>query len=441
MDFNQRKVKALLNDLQVEKLAYSTNFHVRKPRKLTATNLLMSFFKMMVSGNFSYRIWASHVGLLIGDTVSFQAISKKLDIEDSDFFEQLFYKILSSEINKEVGIQTNQLFAPFNKVLLEDSTCFKLPDALAEHFPGAQLPHGKKASGRVQLRFCLKQNTFGAVHITNYCKNDRTYADNVLQYLQPQDLLIRDLGYWKIATLGQIDAKGAYYLTRIPTSTSLYKASDGQQQLDLVSYLKQQDSKGNKQVDMNVLLGAKAKLPVRLVAFRLPADQAKKRMKMNKANRHKKCKMSDQTKYLLKWNIFVTNVNQQVWAAKYIYSAYNLRWHIETIFKCWKSKFRFEEFFKHCKQANAIKPKIIVLLILIWLALFYQRLYNTYAHKVWNRYKGMLSPLKFADFIKEHFYRTQIETEEWILTWLAYYCTYDKRSDRQNHLEKIIISP
>lgn len=441
MFFNPRKVKALLEDLQVEKLAYSTNFHVRKPRKITATNLMMSFFKMMISGNFSYRIWASHIGLLIGDTVSFQAISKKLDLQKSDFFEQVFYKVLSSKNNKEVGIQTNELFAPFNKVLLEDSTCFKLPDALAEHFPGAQLPHGKKASGRVQLRFYLKQNTFGSVHITHYCKNDRTYADNVLQCLQAQDLLIRDLGYWKIATLEQIDARGAYFLTRIPTSTCLYKASDSQHQMDLVSYLKEQDSKGVRQVDLNVLLGAKAKTPVRLVAFRLPADQAKKRMKMNKANRHKKCTMSDQTKYLLKWNIFVTNVDQQVWSTEHIYSAYNLRWHIETIFKCWKSKFRFGEFFKHCKKENPVKPRIIVMLILIWLALFYQRLYNTYAQKVWNKYEEMLSPLKFADFIKEHFYKTHSETEDWILAWLAYYCTYDKRSDRKNHLEKIILSP
>lgn len=432
--------KTLLDQLQVEKLAFTYGFHQRKPKKITATNLMMSFFYMMMSGNFSYRIWASHIASLINDTVSFQAISKKLDLENCDYFEEVFYKILSSKINQDLGIQTNELFASFNRVLLEDSTCFKLHDKLAEHFPGPTLPHGKKATGRVQLRFHLKQNTMESIHITDYCKNDRTYANNVLDNLQSGDLVIRDLGYWKINTLRQIEANGAYFLSRLPTSINLYRPCDGEQ-LDLVKYLKQQARKGVKQIDLNLEIGEKEKLPIRFVAKKLTDAQAKKRMVMTKANRHKKCKMSERVKYLSKWNLFVTNVDGQEWSSAHIYTVYNLRWHIETIFKCWKSKFRFGEFFKHCKKENPVKPRIIVMLILIWLALFYQRLYNTYASKVWSIHKELLSPIKFADFLKEHFYQIQMEPEDKILSWITYYCTYDKRSDRKNHLEKIIFSP
>lgn len=440
MDFHTRKIKTLLDQLQVEKLAFTSGFYQRKPKKITATNLMISFFKMMMSGYFSYRIWASHIAPLINDTVSFQAISKKLDIEDCDYFEEVFYKILSSKTNQYLGIQTNELFTPFNRVLLEDSTCFKLHDDLAEHFPGPTLPHGKKATGRVQLRFLLKQNTMESIHITDYCKNDRTYANDVVGNLQSGDLVIRDLGYWKINTLRQIEANGAYFLSRIPTSINLYRPCDGEQ-LDLVKYLKQQACKGIKQIDLNLEIGEKEKLPIRFVAKKLTKAQAKKRRAMTKANRHKKNKMSNRVKYLSNWNLFVTNVDDKTWSSEQIYAVYNLRWHIETIFKCWKSKFRFGDFFKHCKKEKPVKPRIIVMLILIWLALFYQRLYNTYAPKVWRQYKKLLSPLKFADYLKEHFHRIQIEPEDKTLSWLAYYCSYDKRSDRKNHLEKIIFSP
>lgn len=440
MILNCRKIKVLLDKLQIEGLALTSGFYQRKPRKITATDLMLSFFKMTITGNFSYRIWASHIASLIDDTVSFQAISKKLDIDNSNFFEEVFYKILSSKMNQDIGIQTNELFDPFNRVLLEDSTCFKLQDELAEHFPGPTLPHGRKATGRVQLRFQLKHNTIESAHVTDYCKHDKTYANNVVDSLQPDDLVIRDLGYWRIDTFRQIEANNGYFLTRIPTSINLYKPCDDQQ-LDLVKYLKQQAQKGVRQIDINLEIGRKEKLPIRFVANKLTADQAKKRMAMNKANRHKKNKMSDQAKYLTKWNLFVTNVDDQVWSSDEIYAVYNLRWHIETIFKCWKSKFKFAEFFKHCKKENPVKPRIIVMLILIWLALFYQRLYNTYASKVWRIHKKLLSPLKFADFLKEHFHQIQVKSEDHILAWLAYYCTYDKRSDRKNHLEKIIFSP
>lgn len=440
MNFNSRKIKTLFDQLQIEKLAFTCGFYQRKPKKITATNLMMSFFYMVISGNFSYRMWASHIASLINDTVSFQAISKKLDLENCDYFEEVFYKILSSKINQDIGLQTNELFASFNRVLLEDSTCFKLIDKLADHYPGATLPHGKKATGRVQLRFQLKQNTMESIHITDYCKNDRTYADNIVANLQFGDLVIRDLGYWKINTLRQIEANGAYFLSRIPTSINFYRPGDGKQ-VDLVKYLKQQACKGVKKIDLILEIGGKEKLPIRFVAIKLTKAQAKKRRAMTKANRHKKCKMSDRVKYLSNWNLFVTNVDDKTWSSEHIYAVYNLRWHIETIFKCWKSKFRFEDFFKHCKKEKPVKPRIIVMLILIWLALFYQRLYNTYAPKVWRKYKELLSPLKFADYLKEHFHQIQMEPEDKILSWLAYYCTYDKRSDRKNHLEKIIFSP
>lgn len=437
MDLNYRKIKAILDELQVENVAFESGFQIRKPKKLSANELMTSFFKMVISGNFSYRLWASHLANQIGDTVSFQAISKKLDQDNTDFFERVLLKAMSYQANDRLGIQTNDLFAPFHRVLIEDSTCFKLPKSLAEHFPGPKLPHGRKAMGRVQARFQLKSNTLESISITDFCKNDRTYANNVVGNLQTGDLVIRDLGYWRIKTLREIKSAGAYFLSRIPTSINVYQSNDCEK-LDLVKFLKQKASKGCKQVDLDLRIGRKEKMPIRFIALKLTKEQAKRRMEMTKANRHKKCKMSEQAKYLSKWNLFVTNIDRQTWSPKCIYAAYNLRWHIEMMFKCWKSNFRFEQFFKHCKKQNPVKPRIIVMLLLVWLALFYQRLYNTYASKVWENSKELLSPMKFGGFLKEHFRFIEQGSEEYILQRLTYYCTYDKRKDRKNHLEKIL---
>jgi hypothetical protein len=261
------------------------------------------------------------------------------------------------------------------------------------------------------------------------------FADDILNTMQKDDLVIRDLGYWAIPVFSKIMALGGYFLSRLNLSVNVL-STETQKVIDLVKFLKKKERQGITHVDMTVLLSQKYCLPVRLVAIKLTPDQAQKRRRMSKAQRHKNCPITDKAFYLMSWNLFITNVKEDIWDVPSVYHAYTLRWHIEMIFKCWKSKFNFCAFFKNCHGRNPAKPEIILLLILTWFVLFYLPSFNTYANQIWKSNRRILSPLRFADFFTLQFPLLMKGCNSTTLPLLAYHCCYDRRKDRLNHFEK-----
>jgi hypothetical protein len=436
---NPSQLKTILEKLELANLAESTGFALRQSRKIDPASLVTSFFEMMIIGKYSLRLWAIQLSGLVEDKISFQAIAKKLDYRKLPFFQALFQKALMAKIKNRLDFEVHTMLESFRRVVIEDSTCFKLPKALFDFFPGARMPHGRMAGGRLQLRMDLKGNAYDAISLKSYCQNDCSFSDDVLHTLKKGELVIRDLGYWSIPVFGQIIKRGAYFLSRLHLTVSVLKA-DNQQVIDLAAFLKQKEQMGIMQVDLQVLLSDKHRLPVRLVAIKLTDEQAEKRRRMAKAQRHKVSPISKKSYYLMSWNLFVTNVPNETWDAPTVYRVYNLRWHIEMIFKCWKSNFNFNDFFKHCKGRNPVKPEIIILLLLTWFVLVYVPKFNQYATTIWKKYKRILSPMRFAVYMSVNMEQLLCNQAIKLIPIMAYYCCYDKRKDRKTHFEKLYMN-
>lgn len=436
---NPTQLKTILENLKLNALAQETGFSIRQARKINAESLLIGFFHMMIGGRFSLRLWANKISSYNGSLVSFQAIAKKLDFRQEPFFHALFQKALVSRIQQKLNFPMHDILKSFRRVIIEDSTCFKLPKSLFEFFPGARLPHGRMAGGRLQLRIDLKGHNYEAIALRNYCQNDQSFADDVLTTLQKEELIIRDLGYWSIPVFKQIIKRGAYFLSRLNLTTNVL-CPVTQHRINLASFLKKQERQGIYHVDMPILLSEQYRMPVRLVAIKLTDDQAQRRRRMAKSQRHKNSPVSEKANYLMSWNLFITNVENKTWDVRSVYHAYTFRWHIEIIFKCWKSKFNFNSYFKHCNGRNPIKPEIILLLILTWFVLFFMPLFNKCANIIWKQHHRLLSPLRFADYIFSNFIILVHQHIKPFLPILAYHCCYDKRKDRFNHFEKIYMN-
>lgn len=432
---NHLQLKKSLSILDVETLARQTSFTCRHSRKISPEAFLISFFQMMLNRKFSLRSWAENLSLLNGYLVSFQAVAKKLDFRQEAFFQALFQKALLMKIHQRLNFQIHTILNSFNRVILEDSTCFKLPRSLFEFFPGAQLPHGRKAGGRVQFRIDLKSHTYQSMTLQSYCVNDQSFAGDILKSLQKNDLIIRDLGYFYIPVFKEIMRCQAYFVSRLRLRISVL-FPDNQRNINLTAFLKKKEKQGIYQIDMPVLLSDKHQLPVRLIAIKLNPEQAAKRRRTAKAQRHKDTPISKQSYYLMSWNLLVTNVEENVWDPHSVYHAYSLRWHVEMIFKCWKSKFNLESIFKNCNGRNPVKPEIILLLTMTSYLLLYISNFNEAANLVWKKYKRILSPQKFADLLLIDPIRVLKKPSPSFLLFLAYYCCYDKRKDRSNHFEK-----
>ncbi len=84
-------------------------------------------------------------------------------------------------------------------------------------------------------------------------------------------MILRDLGYFVLDVFKQLDQRGCFFVSRLKTGTCLL-ANEGDEELDLRKLLR-----GQKLLDMPVRVGKKAKLPVRLIAVKLPQKVAHKR--------------------------------------------------------------------------------------------------------------------------------------------------------------------
>lgn len=436
INYNRNKFTQSFNNLNVETLARETHFCMRKSSKIQVLDFLNSFFEMILCGKFSLRNWATILASLSNIKVSFQALSKKMHFRQLEFTQTLLSRAISQSFESNTKLSISNFLSQFSRVLVEDSSCIKLSRALYHAFPGNSTPNGPAAIAKVQLLMDLNSNTYQSIHLSNYCENDRTYSPIILNQIQPNDLIIRDLGYFKINVFKHIQQSGAFFLSRYCAAAALFNRHSGAH-VDLVKLLKKFEKQQIKTMDTEMCLGFNEFLPVRIVAFKLKKEQSQVRLRHAIKCRHKNEKMTENAKYLLTWNIFITNIPDQVCTTEEIYQAYTFRWHIEMTFKNWKSYFKIDEFMGACKGPNPAKPEMIFNLCLIFLTLVFIPKFNYYFTRILFKFNKYLSPFKFADWIINLYTFHLNSAEDEILNILSKYSCYNVRSDRKNYFEKL----
>ena len=153
------------------------------------------------------------------------------------------------------------------------------------------------------------------------------------QDIQPGSLHVRDLGYFELDTLQTIHERGAFFVSRLQDSTALYDKTG--KRLNLRSLLRG-CKKGT--FDMPVLAGQNQRVPMRLLALRLPKEIARKRRAKLRAKGTKKGYTPQAATLELRgWSIYVTNARSTLLTAAQVQAVLRIRWQIELLFKLWKS--------------------------------------------------------------------------------------------------------
>jgi len=156
-----------------------------------------------------------------------------------------------------------------------------------------------------------------------------------------------------------------------------------------LNLLKELQSCGN--LDREVLL-SKQKMPVRLVAIKLPEAIAAERRRKAKCNRDKRCNPNERRLKMLGWVLFVTNLPKSCCTAK----IYGFHWRIENIFKIWKSQFRMTE----VPNGSAEQLRVVICARLISITFL-----ATFSRKAWQwECKGShCSMFKMAALLSDYF--------------------------------------
>jgi hypothetical protein len=153
----------------------------------------------------------------------------------------------------------------------------------------------------------------------------------------PGSLRIADLGYFSLTVFAAMTRAGEYFLSRLQFPTSVLSPTGTR--LDLLNWLAEQS---RPFTDQQVRLGKKQQFSCRLIAWRLPAEQAnRRRQKLCYENVKKYGKMPQAHRLAwCDWTILVTNVPIAKMTPEEAVVLYRARWQVEMLFKRWKSQDR-----------------------------------------------------------------------------------------------------
>lgn len=403
-----------IKQLGIDLLAERTGFRRRTPKKITSTLLLQSFYGTMHTGRFSLSNWAVELSFLIGTRVSKQAIFYRITPPFIDLTRELLLATLQKQITPKGWCVTSR----FKRILLQDSSCIKLPDHLKHIYPGNYSGGTIKAVAKLQVIYDILATRFETITLSPYNRNDQAAAGDIIPLLQQGDLVIRDLGYFVLAVFEKIKCCGASFISRYRNEVALldYKTKHRINLLKLI--------RGKTFIKKKVLIGANQQICVTLYAVKLDRRQAACRRKMAINDRDKRKVMTAEKLLLLGWDVFISN--EEDLTADEIALYYKMRWNIELIFKTWKSHFNLEKLIP-AKLKNSFLADAIIYQIMLFVVLVMMPIYQLLCLSM-GRNKWKISILKLSKIILDWVYNMNWRCSS--VDFLAPFVFYETRSRR-----------
>ena len=374
-----------------------------------------------------------------GISVTKQGLDKKFNDHTLAFLKLLIEKQLSQELDHQ--IEAGWL-SSFSRVTIKDGTRFGVQEDYKNRFPGSG-GSGSKAGACIQFEYDLKSGRVIDLTPTPANRPDVKDAVEVLDNVESNDLVLRDLGYYAFTSLINIKNKKAFFISRLGAKTNAYEMKNEKyQKLDFKALYHKMKRDKLLRIEKEVLIGTEAKIPVRLVIELMPEAVYEQRMrKIHKLHKKKGYITSEEYKFMARFNLFITNVPQETLPIKVIPALYRIRWQIELIFKIWKSVFGIHHSSKmKYKRWLCLLHFKLLLMIINWNIIMIQRNYS-------YKWKGRLLSLnKCFKTLFDNSYRLRGALKQGLkgiakfLNWTNYILQENHWLERKNKslgLEKI----
>ncbi|HDR6319050.1 TPA: IS4 family transposase [Bacillus thuringiensis] len=345
----------------LEELAKELGF-VKRKRKFSGNELatICIWVSQRTSSDSLVRL-CSQLHAATGTLMSPEGLNKRFDRKAVEFLKYIFSALWKSKLCETSAI-SSAAFTYFQRICILDATIFQVPKHLAHVYPGSG-GCAQTAGIKIQLEYDLHSGQFLNFQVGPGKNNDKTFGTECLATLRPGDLCIRDLGYFSLEDLDQMDQRGVYYISRLKLNHTVYvknpfpeyfrngtvKKQSQYIQVDL-EYIMNTLKPGQTYEIKEVYIGKEQKLFTRVVIYRLTEKQLQERkIKQSYTESKKGITYSEKSKRLTGINIYVTNTPWEIVPMEQIHDFYSLRWQIEIIFKTWKSLFQIHHW-KNIKQ-------------------------------------------------------------------------------------------
>lgn len=272
-----------------------------------------------------------------GVRVSPQGLDKRCTSMAAGFLEDLLAAAVDVVVQgAQVAIP---LLARFSAVELLDSSTIVLPAALADWWPGcggSGAPEHTSASLKIHVRYNLSQGTLRGPLLTGGRSHESTTPLQT-DPLPAGALRVADLGFFNLAVFAQLADADGYFLSRLHQQTALFDQA-GQRRclLELLG--------AAPVYDLPVTLGCRQRLPVRLLAVRVPPEVANQRRRQIRAAARKHGRTpTAEVLARADWTLLVTNAPATLLTVAEALVLTRARWQLELLFRLWKEHGKIDE--------------------------------------------------------------------------------------------------
>jgi hypothetical protein len=306
---------------------------IKRTRKFTPLSLARTFVLGFLQNPKASDEKLAQMAAQCGADVTPQAIEQRHSPKLVDFLQRLFCAATKLVVGSDKALAP--ILERFTSTTLLDSSTITLPDDVQEQFGGCGGSYGGgKAALKLQTELDLRSGALTQVQIEPGRSPDGATSRQHARRGKGS-LRISDLGYFNVQVFAEMTAADEHFLSRLQFGTRvLLNNGDA---VDLLPWLAQQ---GGPFVDQPILLGQEQRLPCRLIAWRLPAEQAnRRRQKLRRESLSKYGKEPSAARLAwCDWTILVTNVPREKLTPTEATVLYRARWQVELLFKRWKSQ-------------------------------------------------------------------------------------------------------
>lgn len=314
-----------------KKMALKTGFVKRSTNRLNG----YEFVKTMIlgTGNDTLLTYKKRIVHFNPDgKLSLPGLAQKINQPAAeDLMFQVLTKCLMSLYEK-----VNSNIKNISRILIQDSTCLPLNKELEATYAGSGGHH--KTAG---IKFdCIYDYTNESIlHVEHHARTvaDAKNGNAIFKHLQPNDLVLRDLGYFIIESFKKIEDQNAFYVSRLKGEVLVYLRAEDEKPLTFIEFLKKKLRKKSF-LDCTAYIG-KCKQKIRLIVNKLPDCIVSERLRRgHREAQVQRTTLSDSKKAFLSYTILVTNLPPEMASPEEILMLYGIRWRIELVFKEWKSQ-------------------------------------------------------------------------------------------------------
>ena len=319
----------------VEEIARETGF-VQRESKLGG----IEFLGIMTQGLYSRPDATLDQMVAMGKDInqeleiSAEGLHQRISQAGVEFLKRMLSKALELSVSRLIDESVPRILESFGKVHLLDSTQTSLPEELSGVWSGSG-GCASEAGMKLHLMLDYKSGRYESIAITDGISPDQNYIDEAIERVNPGELLIDDLGYFKQEAVMDIDERGAYFLCRFNHRNDLYKEEDGKLvKFGLMSELRKAMAKEDPVLcEFDVWFhkhGRKVKM--RLTCETVPEGVAEDRRKnARKVARKKGRKPTGKHLFFLGWNLYITNVEKSILETSSVGLVHKVRWYVELV--------------------------------------------------------------------------------------------------------------